>query len=40
MTVEPPPRLREEVDIREEVDVVRIDPLFIERNAIATQVGV
>jgi hypothetical protein len=32
MTVEPPPRLREEVDIREEVDVVRVDPLFVERE--------
>ena len=32
MTVEPPPSLREEVDIREEVDVVRVDPLFLERQ--------
>ena len=32
MTVEPPPSLREEVDIREEVDVVRVDPLFVERQ--------
>ena len=32
MTIEPPRGLREEVDIREEVDVVRIDPLFIERQ--------
>jgi hypothetical protein len=32
MTVEPPRGLREEVDIREEVDVVRVDPLFIERQ--------
>ena len=32
MTVEPPHGLREEVDIREEVDVVRVDPLFIERQ--------
>ena len=27
-----PPGFREEVDIREEVDVVRVDPLFIERQ--------
>ena len=32
MTVEPPPSLREEVDIKEEVDVVRVDPLFVERQ--------
>jgi hypothetical protein len=32
MTVEPPPGLRQEVDIREEVDVFRIDPLFFERQ--------
>ena len=32
MTVEPPPSLREEVDIREEVDVVRIDRLSAERQ--------
>ena len=32
MTVEPPRGLREEVDIREEVDVVRVDRLFIERQ--------
>ena len=32
MTVEPPRGLREEVDIRKEVDVVRVDPLFIERQ--------
>ena len=31
MTVEPSP-LREEVNIREEVDVVRIDPLFLEKQ--------
>ena len=32
MTVEPPRGLREEVDIREEVDVVRIDRLSAERQ--------
>jgi hypothetical protein len=32
MTTVPPPGFREEVEIREEVDVVKIDPLFLERQ--------
>ena len=35
-----PPKRRAEIDIREEVDIVRIDPLFVRGNEINTPVAV